>query len=135
MQSFTRLLLISLIPLLVACIELGGDANDSRVESPVAETVSTRDSELQQQTSSFDPIKHLANFIFSRELATTHVFGITNTEGDEDYFASGRFGLPTRRNTSSWSVEELRQGAWIVNTNGEIYEVYDSTEAPAKLWP
>jgi hypothetical protein len=135
MRSITRFLLISLALLIVSCTNPGGDAVDSRVEPSVAETFSGRDSELQLQFSTFDPIDHLADFIFRRELATTHVFGLTNTEGDEVYFASGRLGLPTRRITSAWSSEELGDGVWIIDADGEIYEVYDSSEAPTKLWP
>jgi endonuclease YncB( thermonuclease family) len=91
--------------------------------------------EVIPQLGSIDPIVQLADFIFSQELATTHVFGITNTEGDEVYIASGRLGLPIRRNTAEWFAEELDHGGWIVDTGGEIYEVHDSAEVPVKLWP
>jgi hypothetical protein len=92
-------------------------------------------SDAESQTGSFNPVEHLADFIFSRELATTHVFGLTTPDGDEVYFASGRLGMPTRRNTSAWLVEELGHGAWIVETNGEIFTVYDSVKVPTRLWP
>jgi micrococcal nuclease len=91
--------------------------------------------EVIPQLGTIDPIVQLADFIFSQELATTHVFGITNTEGDEVYIASGRLGLPTRRNTTDWFAEELDNGGWIVDTGGEIYRVHDSSEVPDKLWP
>lgn len=94
---------------------------------------STTDTE--SQLSAFDPIEHLANFIVNRELATTHVFGLTDADGDEVYIASGRLGLPTRRNTSTWLAEELDHGAWIIDTDGEIWEVYDSAARPMRLWP
>jgi endonuclease YncB( thermonuclease family) len=83
----------------------------------------------------FDPIEHLADFIIDRELATTHVFGFTDLDGDEIYFASGRLGLPTRSNTSTWLAEELDHGAWIIETDGEIWEVNDSAVTPTRVWP
>ena len=135
MRLVAQLLIVSMIPLVVVCTNSSGDAIDSTAETSVAETVGARGSESQLQSSSFDPIDRLAEFIFSRDLATTHVFGITNTEGDEVYFASGRLGLPTQRNTSGWSAEVLGHGGWIVDTGDEIYEVYDSTKVPVKLWP
>jgi endonuclease YncB( thermonuclease family) len=92
-------------------------------------------SEAEPQIRSFDPIQHLADFIFSREMATTHVFGLANVEGDEVYFPSGRKGMPTKRNTSAWFAEELGYGVWIVETNREIYRVYDYAKLPTRLFP
>ncbi len=85
--------------------------------------------------SAFDPIEHLADFIIDQELSPTHVFGLTDVDGDEVYFASGRLGLPTRSNTSTWLAEELDHGGWIIETDDEIWEVYDSTATPTRLWP
>ena len=92
-------------------------------------------SEIEPQQSVFDPVEHLADFILNRDMGTTHVFGLTNDEGDEVYFASGRSGLPSRRNTSAWLAENLGDGTWLVDTVDEIYEVCDSREAPVRLWP
>ena len=92
-------------------------------------------SEIEPRQSVFDPVEHLADFILNRDMGTTHVFGLTNDEGDEVYFASGRSGLPSRRNTSAWLAENLGEGTWLVDTVDEIYEVYDSAEAPVRLWP
>jgi len=92
-------------------------------------------SEAEPQIRSFDPIQHLADFIFSREMATTHVFGLANVKGDEVYFPSGRKGMPSKRNTSAWFAEELGYGVWIVETNREIYRVYDYAKLPTRLFP
>ena len=83
----------------------------------------------------FDPIEHLADFIIDRELSTTHVFGFTDLDGNEVYFASGRLGLPARSNTSTWLAEELDNGVWIIEKDGEIWEVNDSAVTPTRLWP
>ena len=131
MRSTVRLSILSLFLLVVACTEQGGQSSDSQVET----TIVIADVGDASVKSGFNPIDELATQLLRIELATTHVFGLTNTVGTEEYFPSGRSGMPARRDTSDWLSEDAGDGKWIVDTDGEIYEVYDSGKLPKRLWP
>jgi len=114
-------------------LEANARSNDAGCLWSSIEKASMTDTE--SILGAFDPIEHLADFIIDKELSTTHVFGFTDVDGDEVYFASGRLGLPTRSDTSTWLAEELDHSAWIIETDGEIWEVDDSAVTPTRLWP
>ena len=114
-------------------LEANARSNDAGCLWSSIEKASMTDTE--SILGAFGPIEHLADFIIDKELSTTHVFGFTDVDGDEVYFASGRLGLPTRSDTSTWLAEELDHGAWIIETDGEIWEVDDSAVTPTRLWP
>jgi endonuclease YncB( thermonuclease family) len=93
MRLLTRLLLISLFPLLMACEELSDDAIDSQVETAIAETVTALGTPTQLPGVEFGPP---ATSIFCPGCQLVDVNGIV--DGDTIDTSIGRvrfFGVDT----------------------------------------